>query len=158
MRRISTLIAIFVAIEIRIKQIIGTLKIRRQSELLPINCMEYRVFSQHREDGVIDHILASIGVESGRFVEFGFAANQSNCLNLALNRKFSGVFIDGSREKCHIAKKAFRWLGLRNVKVVHSFLAIENLNSVINGSGTARNIDVLSIAVSYTHLTLPTKA
>ena len=60
MRRRSTLIAIFVAIEIRIKQIIGTLKIRRQSELLPINRMEYRVFSQHREDGVIDHILASI--------------------------------------------------------------------------------------------------
>ena len=142
-----TLVAFFVALRIRIKQMIGRLKIRRRFEALPINRREYRVFSQHREDGIIDHLLESIGVDSGTFVEFGFSAEQCNCLNLAVNRKFTGVFVDGSPKKCAAAKRAYRWLRLKNVQVLHSFLTTENLNSVITGSGIPNDVDVLSIDV-----------
>ena len=109
--------------------------------------MEYRVFSQHREDGIIDYLLESLGIDTGTFVEFGFSAAQCNCLNIALNRKFTGTFIDGSQKKCRMAKQAFRWLGLKNVQVIHSFLTAENLNTVIADCGAPLEVDVLSIDV-----------
>jgi len=139
--------AFFAALRIRIKQMIGCLKIRRRFEVLPINRREYRVFSQHREDGIIDHLLESIGVSSGTFVELGFSAEQCNCLNLAINRKFTGVFVDCSPKKCAVAMKAYRWLRLKNLQVLCSFLTVENLNSVIAGAEMPHDVDVLSIDV-----------
>ena len=138
---------LWVVFSIRIKQLFGCFKVRRRLESLPINRMEYRVFSQHREDGIIDHLLESLGIDTGTFVEFGFSAAQCNCLNVAVNRKFTGTFIDGSLEKCSMAKEAYRWLGLKNVQVIHSFLTAENLNTVIADCGAPLEVDVLSVDV-----------
>ena len=141
------LAVMLVVLSIRIKQLFGRFKVRRRFESLPINRMEYRVFSQHREDGIIDHLLESLGIDTGTFVEFGFSAAQCNCLNIALNRKFTGTFIDGSQKKCRMAKQAYRWLGLKNVQVIHSFLTAENLNTVIADCGVPLEVDVLSVDV-----------
>ena len=141
------LAVMLVVLSIRIKQLFGRFKVRRRFESLPINRMEYRVFSQHREDGIIDYLLESMGIDTGTFVEFGFSAAQCNCLNIALDRRFAGTFIDGSLEKCSMAKEAYRWLGLKNVQVIHSFLTAENLNTVIADCGVPLEVDVLSVDV-----------
>ena len=62
------LAVMLVVLSIRIKQLFGRFKVRRRFESLPINRMEYRVFSQHREDGIIDYLLESMGIDTGTFV------------------------------------------------------------------------------------------
>ena len=94
------------AIKILIKKQIGRLKITRKGAEQAIHRLEYRVISQHREDGIIDYLLNAVGVKHGTFVEFGFWPDECNCLNLALNRNFEGLFIDGSRNNCKLARDA----------------------------------------------------
>jgi hypothetical protein len=132
---------------IRRRQLLGRLKLRRGGEALAINRAEYRVFSQHREDGILDHLLDSVGVGPGLFVEFGFAPDVCNCLNLMLNRRFSGLFIDGSERKCALARDVFSRLKRMDVGVACEFLTTENLNEVISRGGIHGEIDVLSIDV-----------
>lgn len=135
------------AFRIRWKQIVGRRRSRRAPTTPAINQWEYRVFSQHREDGVIDHLLDSVGAGNRMFVEFGFGPDVCNCLNLVMNRAFSGLFIDGSEEKCRIARAVYERLDKREVTVVESFLTTENINQTILEAGVTGEIDVLSIDV-----------
>ena len=136
-----------IAQKILAKKWLGKLKLRRRKASTHFNRQEYRVFSQHREDGIIDYLLNTIGDDIGRFVEFGFAPDQCNCINLAINRGFSGLFIDGNATKCNNAITAFKRLALDNVMVKQAFIERERLNSLIADCGIEGEIDVLSIDV-----------
>ena len=106
-----------------------------------------RVTSQTGEDGIIAAIMDRIGVKSGKFVEFGFGVRVSNCLTFALTHKNSGLFIDGDARGCAVATHVYRWLGLRNVRVVNAFLDRENVDSIIASEFGTGEIDVLSVDV-----------
>ncbi len=134
-------------ISIRVRRWFGRLRLRRRGEPLAINRAEYRVFSQHREDGVIDHLLNTVPPGPGLFVEFGFAPDVCNCLNLVVNRGFSGLFIDGSASKCDLARRVFRAMGREDVKVARAFLDVDNINRIIASHGIDGEIDVLSVDV-----------
>ena len=133
--------------KIKAKQWIGKLKVKRRNAKTPLNRQEYRVFSQHREDGIIDYLLNLIDDDIGKFVEFGFAVDQCNCLNLAVNRGFSGLFMDGAKTKCAVAVDTYKQLGLNDVRIVNAFINRDNLNSLIYHSGINGEIDVLSVDV-----------
>ena len=135
------------AIKIQIKRAIGRLRVTRSTVQLEIQQHEYRVISQHREDGIIDHLLDTVGVSNGTFVEFGFAINECNCMNLVLNRDFSGLFIDGSEQVCSDATAALLCLNKPKVNVVNAFLSIENINPIITDKGPTGEIDVLSVDI-----------
>jgi len=138
---------IHLVLKIRFKNLIGKLKVKRKNAISPLNREEYRVFSQHREDGVIDYLLNLIDDDIGKFVEFGFAPDQCNCLNLAVNRSFSGLFMDGAKIKCENAEKVFKKLNLNNIQVKNVFINKDNLDSLISDSGITGEIDVLSLDV-----------
>lgn len=133
--------------KIRRRQWWGRLKLRRRNERFAINRAEYRVFSQHREDGIIEYLLDAIGAGTGTFVEIGFAPDVCNCLNLALNRGFTGLFVDGSEAKCRLARDVFAQLGRPDLGVAHAFLTTADINDVIARHGMKREIDILSIDV-----------
>lgn len=135
------------ALKIVLKNQIGRLKLKRRHVDRAIHKTEYRVFSQHREDGIIDYLLDSVGVKNGVFVEFGFWPQECNCLNLGLNRNFSGVFIDAAEENCLRARAAFDCLGKSSLQVTNSFVTAENINQLISDSNISGEIDVLSIDI-----------
>ena len=135
------------ALKILLKKQVGRLRITRKDGKQPIHKFEYRVISQHREDGIIDHLLNLVGVEHGSFVEFGFWPEENNCLNLVLNRNFTGLFIDASPQNCTRARDAFRWLGKSSVRVTESFITAENINQLISEAGFSNEIDVLSVDI-----------
>lgn len=133
--------------KIKLKKLIGKLKVKRKNAQSLLNRQEYRVFSQHREDGVIDYLLDSINDDIGTFVEFGFAPAECNCLNLAMNRNFSGLFMDGSEKNCTAALEAYQALGLNGIKIDNVFIDKDNLNDLIRNAGISGEIDVLSLDV-----------
>jgi hypothetical protein len=107
----------------------------------------WRRYSQHGEDGIILHLLNHIAARDGSFVEFGFAASECNCLNLALRHRFHGLFLDGDEKRCALGRALFRRLKRPGVIVEQAFLTRENLNDILARHGYAREIDVLSIDV-----------
>ena len=135
------------AAKILFKAGVGRLKVKRGNVEQDIQRYEYRVISQHREDGIIDHLLDTIGVLDGTFVEFGFAITECNCMNLVLNRDFRGLFIDGSERVCSDAEAALRYLNKPKVNVVNAFLSTENINKIITDNGPTGEIDVLSVDI-----------
>jgi hypothetical protein len=135
------------ALKIKAKQWVGKLKQKRKNASALINQQEYRVFSQHREDGVIDYLLNLIDADIGKFVEFGFAPAECNCLNLAMNRNFTGLFMDGAEKNCTSAKLAYQQLGLGDVQVRNVFINRDNLNPLLEEAGIRGEIDVLSLDV-----------
>jgi hypothetical protein len=135
------------AVKILAKSWLGNFALKRRHTEWPLNQQEYRVFSQHREDGIIEFLLDAVDDDLGKFVEFGFAPAENNCLALAIKRGFGGLFMDASDSGCSQARKAYDLLGLERVKTRNAFLTRENLNELISMVGFNGEIDVLSIDV-----------
>src|SRR5208282_5819987 len=59
--------------------------------------VEFRVFSQWGEDGIIEWLVAHVSVPNQRFVEFGVETfREANCRFLLHNRNWKGLVLDGS--------------------------------------------------------------
>jgi hypothetical protein len=111
-----------------------------------INRFEHRVYSQHREDGIIEHVIRVAGIADNRCVEFGFGPSECNCLNLVLKQGFTGLFIDSNNEKSSVLSSYFTRTESRS-RVLNRFLDIENINHAIGGKDFSGEIAVLSIDV-----------
>ena len=111
-----------------------------------IQRFERRVYSQHREDGIIDHILRTTGISNTRCVEFGFGPAQCNCLSLVLDRNFQGLFIDSDSDKVSTLSTYFSRHAVSS-RVVNRFLDVDNINRTIRDAGFAGEVAVLSIDV-----------
>jgi hypothetical protein len=108
---------------------------------------EYSLFSQNGEDGILRYLYSEIGFRSRLFLEFGFAVTESNSLRLMLKEGFGGAFIDGSESSVKHFNDAAQSFGITNVKAIHTFLNLKNLESTIFESGLPEEIDLLSIDV-----------
>ena len=112
---------------------------------------EFKVHSQHGEDGIVLEIFSRIGVTDRRFVEFGFG-NGSQCIsaNLSLNFGWQGLLMDASQRHVELAREFYRRrLGRRsaNVKIVQCLVTADNIDATLAREGMAGQIDLLSIDV-----------
>ena len=125
--------------------------ILRQNLLLPnLNEVEFKNFSQNREDGILLFLFAILGTTNKRCVEMcagdGIECNTSN---LVINHNWDALMFDGSA--ANVAKgRAFyssRKDGLqwRTPKIVQSWLTAENINNLIRDNGFEGEIDLLSL-------------
>lgn len=112
-----------------------------------IQQFESRVFSQHREDGVIERLLSEWPGLPQSFVEFGFAPQQCNCVNLVVNHGYQGLFIDGNPWKCEDARFVFDRVARDRVTVEAIYLNVDNLMPLLARHGLDGEIGVLSIDV-----------
>ena len=111
-----------------------------------INRFEHRVYSQHREDGIIDKIISLAGIKEKSCIEFGFGPTQANCLNLVIHKRFTGLFMDGKGE--NVAKLQNHFELSNNKSVARQvFLTAENINDQFESNGFTGCIGVLSIDI-----------
>ncbi|TCJ21922.1 hypothetical protein [Nocardioides jejuensis] len=109
--------------------------------------VEFKVFSQFGEDGIIQHILRSIGAHSDTFVEIGTGDyRESNTRFLALNNNWRGAAIDGGLSHVEfILGTGLAWR--HDVEPVSAFVTTENVNSLITDAGFQGDLGLLSIDV-----------
>ena len=133
----------------RIRQALGRIEFRQTmgSQVTRLKDVEFPVYSQWGEDGIIQYLLQRVPTERSIFVEFGVGDyTESNTRFLLQNNNWAGLVIDGSPDHTAFIKKdSIYWRF--NLKVECAFIDRENINRIIAGAGISGDIGILSIDI-----------
>lgn len=109
--------------------------------------VEFQVFSQRGEDGIIQYIISKIDIPNPIFVEFGVETyTESNTRFLLMNNNWSGLVIDGSKSNIDFIKKDFIYWKY-DIVAIQSFITKENINDLISGYTQTQDIGLLSVDI-----------
>ena len=113
--------------------------------------IEFKVFSQWGEDGVLEYVLSNIPIKNKFFIEFGVENyNESNTRFLMMNRNWAGLIIDGSKENIdYVKSRDYFWK--YDLTAIDSFITKENINDLLSNQlkhlGIDSNIGLLSVDI-----------
>ena len=115
-----------------------------------LNQYARNVNSQHGEDGIIAAIFDKIGTTSRYAVEFGGwdGIFLSNIRNLIINREFSGLFVEGEKERAENLLKNYE--SYPNVTCIAAYVGFrgENtLDKILKRADAPQQIDLISIDI-----------
>lgn len=132
--------------------LLGQFHIERILKLSPpidsLRKVEFRVFSQWGEDGIIQYLINNVPIESRSFIEFGVQRyTESNTRFLLMNDDWDGLVIDGSADDIRYIRQDWVVHGRHNLTAVHCLLTRENINETFAKAGFVGDIGVLSIDV-----------
>jgi hypothetical protein len=109
--------------------------------------VEFQVFSQRGEDGILQYITSRIGIPNKIFVEFGVENyTEANTRLLLINDHWSGLVIDGDPANIRFIKEDFIYWKY-DITAVHSFVTKENIDGLISGYTDCRDIGLLSVDI-----------
>ncbi len=109
--------------------------------------VEFQVFSQRGEDGIIQYIINKIEIPNKIFIEFGVETyTESNTRFLLFNNNWSGLVIDGSKKNIDFIKKDFIYWKY-DLVALNSFITKENINNLISGYTTIKDVGLLSVDI-----------
>ena len=120
---------------------------RSKKNIKSLEEIEFQVFSQRGEDGIIQYIISQIEIPNKIFVEFGVEDyTESNTRFLLFNNNWSGLVIDGSKENIRFIKNDFVYWKY-DVTAYHSFITTGNINELISKYTDCTDIGLLSIDI-----------
>ena len=109
--------------------------------------VEFSVFSQFGEDGILQYLLKHLQVADTTFVEIGVGNyRESNTRFLVENNNWRGIAINGDDTHAQYilqTKLAWRY----DVEPVQAFVTAENADQLITGNGFSGDLGLLSIDV-----------
>jgi len=109
--------------------------------------VEFQVFSQRGEDGILQYILNKIEVPNKVFVEFGVENyTESNTRFLLFNNNWSGLVIDGSKDNVDFIRQDFIYWKY-DITAVCSFITKDNINQLISNYTKVKDIGLLSVDI-----------
>jgi hypothetical protein len=122
---------------------------RKLKSATPLVQVDFRVFSQFGDDGIIQYILSRLALpeDEHRFIEFGVEDyREANTRFLLLNDNWSGFVMDGSEHyvSC-IRNEQIYWR--HDLTALARFITRENINPIIEDAGFGTRIGILSIDV-----------
>lgn len=122
-------------------------RINKLSTIKNVSDVEFKVFSQWGEDGIIQYLINKIPIERKVFVEFGVENyTESNTRFLLMNNNWSGLIIDGNKANIDYVKSDdIYWK--YNLKAICSFITRENINDLIKNANIEGDIGLLSIDI-----------
>lgn len=122
-------------------------QIRQLGKIDSLFDVEFCVFSQWGEDGIIEWLVHHLNGIPEVFVEFGVENyRESNTRFLLQHRNWRGLVIDGSDSNvAEILRDRISWR--HDLRAVSSFVTRENINSVIRSEGFEGEIGILSIDI-----------
>ena len=133
-----------------IREGIGRIECRQigqKEDLEEIADVEFKVFSQWGEDGIIQYLVHKTCPKSNVFIEFGVEDyRESNTRFLLVNNNWAGLIIDGRSDHiANIRNQPIYWQ--RNLKATCEFITAENVNEIFKANGVSGEIGLLSIDV-----------
>ena len=132
------------------KVITGTMLSRLNAIAPPATSLrevEFQVFSQFGDDGIIQYLVHGLGITDRTFVEIGVENyTESQTRFLLVKDKWSGLAVDGSPENVAYMQ-ADPVSMLFDLTARQAFITAENINEVITGGGISGRIGLLSIDI-----------
>lgn len=127
-------------------KILSTLNNQKEN-IANLDEVEFQVFSQRGEDGVIQYIINKIEIPNKIFVEFGVETyTESNTRFLLMNNNWSGLVIDGSKKNIDFIKNDFIYWKY-DITAVESFITKDNINNLISNYTKKEDIGLLSVDI-----------
>ena len=110
--------------------------------------VEFRVFSQFGEDGIIQYLINILNIPNKIFIEFGVENYlESNTRFLLLNNNWKGLVIDGSGYSINFIKRDVLAYYRAELSAVQSFITKDNINKLIQEFTTLEDIGLLSVDI-----------
>ena len=116
-------------------------KIKNFSEI------EFQVFSQWGEDGIIDWIISKVNNLPKKFLEIGTENyKESNTRYLLISRNWDGFIIESDKKAVsEIKSQKIYWK--HNLKIKNQFISKENINRTIKSLKVPKKIGFLSLDI-----------
>ncbi len=112
--------------------------------------VEFQIFSQFGDDGIIQYLINKIEIQNKIFIEFGVENyKESNTRFLLINNKWSGLVIDGDTKNIDFIKSDVIYSNF-DLHVECSFITKDNINNIIANflkRGYPSEIGLLSIDI-----------
>ena len=109
--------------------------------------VEFQVFSQRGEDGIIQYIINNIDIPNKIFVEFGVEDyTESNTRFLLMNNNWSGLVLDGDQQNIRFIQNDFIYWKY-DIIAKHAFITKNNINQLIREYTELSDIGLLSIDI-----------
>lgn len=125
------------------KQLAETMK--NKKNITALSDVEFKVFSQWGDDGIIQWLVHNLEIPHKTFIEFGVETyRESNTRFLMMNDNWSGLVMDGSESNiAQIIQSEYFWKYELSAKAV--FIDKENINSLLAASGFDKEVGILHI-------------
>lgn len=120
---------------------------RRRRQIRHLSDVEFRVFSQMGEDGIIEWLLRNLDIRVERFIEFGVGDfTESNSRYLMRNRNWRGLVLDCDEANIETIRcDEVSWRHDLMARQAH--ITRDNINTIIAECGYTGNIGLLSIDI-----------
>jgi len=122
-------------------------RIRNLKSINSLSEVEFKVFSQWGEDGIIQYLIYHVPIPNKVFVEFGVEDySEANTRFLLVHNNWDGLVIDADPElEKRLKGQELYWRHNLNAKT--SFITAENIDGLISDSGIQGDIGLLSVDI-----------
>ena len=109
--------------------------------------VEFQVFSQWGDDGIIQYLINKISIPHKTFIEFGVENyTESNTRFLILNNNWTGYVLDGSQENVdYIKNDGISWAC--ELHATCAFITKDNINELIAKVHFEKEVGILSVDI-----------
>jgi hypothetical protein len=131
------------------KVLVGTMLAQLNLQRTPreLREVEFQVFSQFGDDGIVQYLVHSLGITDRTFIEFGVEDyTEANTRFLLVKDKWSGVVFDGSQRHVDYINRDLVSL-FYDVRPRQAFITAENINALLADTGLGFRIGLLSIDI-----------
>jgi hypothetical protein len=119
----------------------------QKQDIQSLDEVEFQVFSQRGEDGIVQYIINKIAIPNKVFVEFGVETySESNTRFLLLNNNWSGLVMDGCSKNIEFIKKDFTYWKY-DLTAKQTFITKDNINELIVNYTNRKDIGLLSVDI-----------
>ena len=119
----------------------------QKSSITSLSEVEFKIFSQFGDDGIIQWLINYLDIPNKTFVEFGVEKYiESNTRFLLYKDKWSGLVIDGEEQNINYIKNDDVSY-LFNLQSITSFITKDNINELITSRNFDKELGLLSIDI-----------
>jgi hypothetical protein len=119
--------------------------IASKESIMSLSDVEFKVFSQWGDDGIIQWLIRNLDIQNKIFVEFGVGNyRESNTRFLMMNNNWSGLVMDSSkRNVAQIVNSEYFWK--YTLLALAAFIDVDNINSLLSSTGLDKDVGLLHI-------------
>lgn len=119
--------------------------VKSKQHIEALSEVEFKIFSQWGDDGIIQWLVHNLAFANRTFVEFGVESyRESNTRFLMMNDNWSGLVMDGSESNvAQITGSEYFWKHELVARAV--FIDRDNINGLLSASGFDPEIGILHI-------------